>query len=378
MRLSKTGQLAIVLLLLVATLCVGSCGGGGGDGVTNNAPQVSSVTCSPPNVSKGGSTTVVCEASDADGDTLSYDWTATTGTFTGSGSTVTWMAPNEDGTYTIRVTVTDGKGGSVEGTCGIVVAASLGSINITSIPEGANVYLDGEDTGKVTPCMLSDLPPGSYTLLLTYYHYEWLEGTVTVGAEPITYVDWTLKNSIEKTQTIQHGPGDGNDAYVFQNAQDSVFGEEIYLYVGAILANEFYRTFIEFETDTFPTTAVITEAYLEVFYFESIPEVNTMVGVYQVKNDWQESHINWANAPTFAADAVDTVNIGAVATQDWETWDVTSLVQSWVDGSVANYGVMLKDVDESTIKASKGFFSSHHTNFGRRPRLVVTYFDPAP
>jgi hypothetical protein len=368
----------ILLLLMIVTIFVGSCGGGGGDGVTNNAPQVYSVTCSPPNVSKGGSTTVVCEASDPDGDTLSYDWTATKGTFSGSGSTVTWMAPNEDGTYTIRVTVTDGKGGTVDGTCGITVAASLGSINITSIPEGANVYLDGEDMGKVTPCVLSDLPPGSYTLTLTYYHYEWLEGTVTVGVEPIIYVDWTLKNAIEKTQTIQHGPGDGNDAYVFENAKDTNHGEEIYLYVGAVLAHQFYRTFIEFDIDPIPSNAVITEAYVETHYFESVPEVNTMVGIYQVKNDWEESHINWANAPTFAADPVDTVNIPAEATQDWVTWDVTGLVQGWVDGSIANYGIMLKDVDESTIKASKGFFSSHHTNFGWRPRLVVTYFNPVP
>jgi len=375
MMLRSTGQRAVLLLLVIAILVVGGCGGG--DGAANSPPQISSVTCSPASVAKGGSTTVVCEASDPDGDTLSYDWTATKGTFSGSGATVTWMAPNDDGAYTIRVTVSDGKGGTAEGTCGITVAVSLGSVNITSVPEGANVYLDGEDTGKVTPCVL-DLARGSYTLRLTYYHYKWIEDTVTVGAEPITYKQYQLIPATEATRKIQPGPGDSNDAYVFENAKDSNFGGDAYLYVGGNLAHQFYRTFIEFDVATIPSTAVITEAYVEAFYSESVPELNTVVGLYQVKNDWEESHINWANAPTFAAEPVDTVNVPAKATQDWVTWDATSLVQGWMDGSVANYGVLLKDVDESTVKALKGFYSSSHWTLERQPRLVVTYFNPVP
>ncbi len=39
-----------------------------------------------------------------------------------------------------------------------------GSINVTSAPDGADVYLDGEDTGDVTPCILSQIPAGSYSV----------------------------------------------------------------------------------------------------------------------------------------------------------------------------------------------------------------------
>ena len=374
MRRYRLGHWMVLISLAVVLVVVGGCGGSTG----NNAPEITGVSSSPENVGKGGSTTVVCEATDADGDALTYDWTATQGTFQGSGDTVTWLAPNEEGTYTVRVTVSDGKGGTAEGTCSVAVVVGLGSINITSIPEAANVYLDGVDTGKVTPCVLSDLAQGSYTLKLTYYHYEWREGTVSIGAEPVTYVDWTLQHTQDKTQVIQHGPGDGNDAYVYQDAQDTNYGDEIYLYVGAVLVDEFNRSYLEFDTTTFPSTAVVTEATLELFYFDSLPEVNTLVGVYQVMNDWEESHINWANAATFAADAISTVNLAAEATQDWEAWDVTTLVQGWLDGSIENNGVVLKDTDEGTVKAAKGFYSSHHSNFSRRPTLTITYFNPAP
>ncbi|MFW6126378.1 MAG: DNRLRE domain-containing protein [Chloroflexota bacterium] len=374
MRLRRTGQRMVFLLVLIASLVAGACGGGG---TANNAPQISSVTCSPASVGKGGSTTVACEASDPDGDPLTYDWTATKGTFSGTGATVTWMAPNEDGAYTIRVTVSDGKGGTAEETCGISVAASLRQVNITSLPEGANVFVDGEDTGKVTPCVL-DLAPGSYTLRLSYYHYKWIEDTVTVGAEPIIYKQYELRPATETTRTIQPKPGEANDAYVFENAKDTNFGNEAYLFVGGNLAHQFYRTLIEFDVSTIVSTAVVTEAYVELFYSESDPQLNAMMAVYEVKNDWDEDHINWANAPTPAAEAVDTVNVPAVASQGWIAWDVTILVRGWLDGSVANYGVLLKDADESTVKSLKGFYSSSHSLFERRPRLVVTYFDPVP
>jgi len=169
MRLSKWGQWVVVVFLGIAILLAGACGGGEAG---NTPPQISSLTATPPGVGAGGSSTVVCVATDPDGDTLSYDWTATKGTFTGSGDTVTWMGPNEEGTYTIRVTVSDGKGGTVEESVSVAVGISLGSINVTSIPEGANVYLDGEDTGKVTPCAIGDLAPGSYTLKITYDHLQ--------------------------------------------------------------------------------------------------------------------------------------------------------------------------------------------------------------
>jgi hypothetical protein len=52
-----------------------------------------------------------CVASDPDGDTLYYSWHADEGTFRNSGESITWIAPQPSGTYTISVTASDGKGG---------------------------------------------------------------------------------------------------------------------------------------------------------------------------------------------------------------------------------------------------------------------------
>jgi len=54
---------------------------------------------------------MVCSASDLDGDTLSYEWTATGGAISGTGESVNWTAPQEVGLYNIAVVVRDGRGG---------------------------------------------------------------------------------------------------------------------------------------------------------------------------------------------------------------------------------------------------------------------------
>jgi hypothetical protein len=55
-----------------------------------------------------------------------------------------------------------------------------GSIEITSIPAGADIYLDGEETGKVTPFTMANIPAGSHTISVRKDGYiasdeEWIE-----------------------------------------------------------------------------------------------------------------------------------------------------------------------------------------------------------
>ena len=61
-----------------------------------------------------GSCQVRCIASDPDGDSLGYIWSASGGNISGEGSVVTWIAPHVPGAYTLTVEVTDGKGGKAK------------------------------------------------------------------------------------------------------------------------------------------------------------------------------------------------------------------------------------------------------------------------
>ena len=79
----------------------------------NNSPTVRA-TCQPCTVPRGGDVRLRADASDPDGDPISYSWEAAQGTFTGAtdGPDVQWTAPEVIRTVVIRVEVTDGRGGT--------------------------------------------------------------------------------------------------------------------------------------------------------------------------------------------------------------------------------------------------------------------------
>lgn len=78
----------------------------------NEQPVVTAM-CNPCEVVRGQLVSLTTTAFDPDGDTLSYSWTATSGSFTGSNGapTATWRASSLLGSHIIRVVVMDGRSG---------------------------------------------------------------------------------------------------------------------------------------------------------------------------------------------------------------------------------------------------------------------------
>ena len=76
----------------------------------NSPPTINSLTAETTWTLPLGSIQVICDASDRDGDELTYDWIASGGDVHGTGSTVDWSAPQEVSTYNITVVVRDGHG----------------------------------------------------------------------------------------------------------------------------------------------------------------------------------------------------------------------------------------------------------------------------
>jgi hypothetical protein len=77
--------------------------------LANHQPSIASLAA-PERVVPSGSCQIVCNATDRDGDDLSYNWSASAGELDGEGATVIWIAPDSIGSYNITVTVTDGRG----------------------------------------------------------------------------------------------------------------------------------------------------------------------------------------------------------------------------------------------------------------------------
>jgi peptidoglycan-associated lipoprotein len=87
-----------------------------------NRPPVVDATCNPCSVEVGRTATVTADAQDPDGDPLTYQWTATSGTITSPTARQTpWTAPNQPGPVPFTVTVNDGRGGTASDTVTIQV-----------------------------------------------------------------------------------------------------------------------------------------------------------------------------------------------------------------------------------------------------------------
>ncbi len=87
----------------------------------NDAPEILDLVKSAQYVSPNGSMDVTANAFDSNGDPLTYAWTSTGGSISGSGSTVTWTAPGLEGVYQLTVTVQDNGGLSATKTISVLV-----------------------------------------------------------------------------------------------------------------------------------------------------------------------------------------------------------------------------------------------------------------
>lgn len=79
--------------------------------LANHLPAITSLEAAPERVLPSGSCQIMCNATDRDGDELSYNWSAIGGEINGEGATVIWTAPNSVGFYDVTVNVTDDRGG---------------------------------------------------------------------------------------------------------------------------------------------------------------------------------------------------------------------------------------------------------------------------
>jgi hypothetical protein len=78
--------------------------------LVNRDPFITSLDPMTVTIEPGNAVTFTCQASDLDGNALSYTWSASDGSVSGEGETVVYNAPETIGKQTITVRVEDGHG----------------------------------------------------------------------------------------------------------------------------------------------------------------------------------------------------------------------------------------------------------------------------
>jgi len=164
---------------------------------TNSSPNIASLATDADWSHPLGILQVNCNATDPDGDELSYEWSASGGNITGTGAAVNWTAPQEIGVYNITVVVSDSYGGSDTRTVPISVAPDeppiIEQLSITAKHCYLKKYSGGYYVGKEQMYNIECIVAETGMEL----SYEWsCTGGVLSGEGSL--VTWTAPNTTGK------------------------------------------------------------------------------------------------------------------------------------------------------------------------------------
>ncbi len=137
--------------------------------VDNYPPRIKGMGAKEPIVLKGSSTTIYCAAEDKDGDQLTYHWSADYGTITGTGSSVAWKAPDEEGMSHIICRVDDGRDGEAADTISIEVVAFL---PVDPIIKSVTARPGKIDLGATSELLCSAYDPEGSELTFSWFAEE--------------------------------------------------------------------------------------------------------------------------------------------------------------------------------------------------------------
>ena len=183
-----------------------------------------------------------------------------------------------------------------------------------------------------------------------------------------------------KTLTIKPDGAAGKDAQVASGYPTMNYGDSNPLQVGASTLSGWdgiVRSYLQFNLSSIPSDASVVVAALWLTHEgESDAPASVTICAHKVTGSWNESTITWNNQPTSDPTCESTITIPAGDPGGWRKWFIRELVQGWIDGSIPNYGVVLKQTDESTITTWKYFRSSDFPSTSTRPKLEVQYTLP--
>jgi hypothetical protein len=176
-------------------------------------------------------------------------------------------------------------------------------------------------------------------------------------------------------QTAEITSGAAADNYADSMYPNSAYGERPILYVGnsydrAQNLSGPARIYIQFDLSAVPERALILSAEILLYQMYAPASAQTYEA-HMVRSPWNESAMNWKTQPISDAAVISAAQAPAVK-DVWVSWNVTSAVQSWVNGDAANYGFMIRIQNEKTGAANEasGFYSRQYPE-AVKPRVHI-------
>ena len=164
------------------------------------------------------------------------------------------------------------------------------------------------------------------------------------------------------------------------------YGTAHLMYAGTMYPNDVrqeYRAFVQLPMPTTPA-GVRRRVVAAKLILTNYAEYNTrakpaQVDVHQITSSWGENTLTWNNMPSYSSTVSDYL-LGYAGAGTC-TFDITTLADGWVNGTIPNYGVVLIGHDPKPIVTTNGnnmcWYSDNISGslLGYRPKAWISYRD---
>lgn len=178
------------------------------------------------------------------------------------------------------------------------------------------------------------------------------------------------RGAVTQCVTFQRGVnGTVNDVEVASNQGSWQMGAQVNLHTGKTSGGATQRSLVKFDLSSIPSTATVTSA--DVTLYVGSPSATNMKA-HKVLASWNEVNPGgalWSNQPGYVTDATIGTLSRSAGSYDYGTFSVLSQVQTWVNGTDPNYGMVLED-DANTATTT---YTASDGSASKRPKLVVCY-----
>src|ERR1700719_809996 len=120
------------------------------------------------------------------------------------------------------------------------------------------------------------------------------------------------------------------------------------------------NSYLQFNLSTVPTGATVNKATLRLFVDALV--TSGSFDVYQLNKSWSESTLTYSNAPPLGVSATGGHPVAVSKVNQFVVVDITSLVQGWQNGTIANNGLalaMTTSTGSFSFDSKESLFTSH-------------------
>jgi hypothetical protein len=187
---------------------------------------------------------------------------------------------------------------------------------------------------------------------------------------------------------VYESPSDGSttyDTYIRGGmTAENNYGNSATLRVGNISSTTQYRSIIKFNISSIDPANTITSAKLQTYQETHYGSSDITITAYRLTSDWVESEASWNNM-TFssqwgAAGGDYGEEIASVIFSNFSgnyyNFSIDVAVRGWVNGTYANYGIIL--ISSDAAEGNYTYLSSSESSIeSQRPKIIIDYTENA-